>query len=38
MKFHSFCKTLDYGIKFAQKNLTNKNFEKINIKIIISIW
>ena len=29
--------TFDFGIKFTQKNMNEKNFEKINIKIIKSI-
>ena len=37
MKFQSVCRTSNYEIKFAQKNMTDKNFEKINIKIVIHI-
>ena len=37
MKFQSFCRTSDYGTKYAKKNMTDKKFEKVNIKIIISI-
>ena len=37
MKFQSFCRTSNYEIKFAQKNMTDKNFEKINTKIVIHI-
>ena len=36
MKFQSFCGTSDYEAKFA-KNMTDKNFEKINIKAVINI-
>ena len=36
-KFQSFCRTSNYGTKYAQKNMTDKKFEKINIKIVISI-
>ena len=33
-KFTSFCRTSDYETKFAKKkNMTDKKFEKINIKI-----
>ena len=37
MKFQSFCGTSDYETKFAQKNMTDKSFEKINIKVVINI-
>ena len=30
-------RTSDFETKFAQKNMTDKNVEKINIKIVISI-
>ena len=30
-------KTTNFGSKFVQKNMTEKYFEKINIKIVISI-
>ena len=36
-KFESFCRTSDYGTKFAQKNIIYKNFEKIIIEIVINI-
>ena len=36
-KFESICRTSQFGIKFAQKNMNEKNFEKINAKIVISI-
>ena len=36
-KFQPIWKTSNFGIKFAQKNVTNKKFEKINIKIVIGI-
>ena len=29
--------TSDFETKFAQKNMNDKNFEKTNIKIVISI-
>ena len=37
MKFQSIWRTSDFDTKFAQKNMTDKNFEKINIKIVIII-
>ena len=37
IKFQSIWRTLDFGTKFVQKNMTGKNFERINIKIVISI-
>ena len=36
-KFQSIKRTSDFETKFAQKNRTDKNFEKINIKIVISV-
>ena len=36
-KFESIWKTSNFGTKFVQKNMTDKYFEKINAKIIISI-
>ena len=36
-KFQSYCRTSDYGTKFAQKILNDKNFEKTNIKTVICI-
>ena len=37
IKCQSIRKTSDFATKFAQKNMNDKNFEKINVKIIISI-
>ena len=34
-KFHVIWRTSDFGTKLAQKNITDKSFEKINIKIVI---
>ena len=36
-KFQLIQRTPDFGTRFAQKNMNEKNFEKLNIKIIISI-
>ena len=36
-KFQSIWRTSDFETIFAQKYLSDKNFEKINIKIVISI-
>ena len=36
-KFQSIWTTSDFETKFAQKNMTDKNFEKINIKIAYNI-
>ena len=36
-KFQSIGTTSDFGTKFTQNYLNDKNFEKINIKIVISI-
>ena len=36
-KFQSMWRTSDFETKFAQKSITDKNSEKINIKITISI-
>ena len=37
-KFQLIWRTSDFGTKFAQKNVNNKNFGKINIKFKIRIW
>ena len=37
IKFQTFCRTSDYGNKFAQKNMSDKNFGKININIATNI-
>ena len=37
IKFQSIWRTLDFGTIFVQKNMTDKNFEKINIETVISI-
>ena len=34
-KFQLIWRTSDFGTKFAQKNMNNKNFEKRNIKLDI---
>ena len=31
------CRTSAFGTKFAQKNVNENNFEKINVKIVIDI-
>ena len=31
-KFQLTWRTSDFGTKFAQKNMNNRNFEKMNIK------
>ena len=36
-KFQSIWRTSNFETKFAQKSMTDKNSEKINIKIVISI-
>ena len=36
-KFQSVWRTSNFETKFAPKNMTDKNFEKTNIKIVISI-
>ena len=36
-KFQLICRTSDFGTKFAQKNVNNKIFEKINIKFEMKI-
>ena len=36
-KFKSLCKTSDYEPKFAPQNMTDKDFEKANIKIVTTI-
>ena len=35
--FQLIWRASDFGTKFAQKNMNDKNFEKIKIKIVISI-
>ena len=36
-KFQLICRTLDFRTKLAQKNMSDKSFEKITIKILISV-
>ena len=36
-KFHLIWRTSDFGTKFAQKNMSDKSFGKINIKFEIRI-
>ena len=36
-KLQLIWKTSDFGTKFAQKNMSDKKFEKINIKFEIKI-
>ena len=36
-KFQLFWRTSDFGIKFAQKNMSDKIFGKINIKFKMKI-
>ena len=36
-KFQLIWRTSDFGTKFSPKNMSDKNFGKINIKIVISI-
>ena len=36
-KFQLIWKTSDYGTKFAKKNVSDKNFGKINIKLEMKI-
>ena len=36
-KLQSIWKTSNIETKFFQKNMADKNFEKINIKIVISL-
>ena len=36
-KFQSIWRTSDFETKFFPKSMTDKNFEKINFKIVISI-
>ena len=36
-KFQLIWRTSGFGTKLAQKNMNDKHFEKINIKIVISI-
>ena len=35
-QFETIWRTSDFEAKFAQKNMTDKNFEKIDFKIVIS--
>ena len=35
-KFQLIWRTSDYRTKFIQKNMNGKNFEKMNIKIVIT--
>ena len=37
IKFQSFCRISGYGNKFAQKNMSENFFEKINLQFVISI-
>ena len=37
-RFLSIGTTSDFGTKFLQNYMNDKAFEKINIKIVISIW
>ena len=37
-RFHSIGTTSDFGTKFAQNCMNDKIFEKINIKIVVSIY
>ena len=36
-KFQSISKNPEYGTKFPKKDMSDKNFGRINIKIVISI-
>ena len=36
-KFQLICRTSDLGTKFVQKNVSDKNFGKINIKFEMKI-
>ena len=36
-KFQLISRNSDFGTKFVQKNMNDKNFEKISIKLVISI-
>ena len=36
-KIQSIWRTSDFETKFAQKNMADKDFQKITIKIIISV-
>ena len=36
-KFQLIWRTSDFGAQFIQGNMSDKNFEKISIKIVISI-
>ena len=35
--FQSIWKNPDYGSKFAQKNISDKDFGEVNIKVVINI-
>ena len=37
VKSQSICLALDFGTKFVRRKMTDKNFEEINIKIVISM-
>ena len=37
-KFHLIWRTSDFGTKFAQKDMNDKNFEKRNIKFEMRIY
>ena len=37
-KFQLIWRTSDFGTKFAPKNMNEWNFEKINVKIVITIY
>ena len=37
-KFQLIWRTSDFGTKSAQKNMNDKHFEKINVKIVINIY
>ena len=37
-KFQVIWRTSDFGTKFAQQNMNKKFFEKINVKIALSIY
>ena len=36
-KFQIIWRTSDFGTKLAQKSMNDENFDKINVKIVISI-
>ena len=37
VKSQSICRALDFGTKFVRRKMKDKNFEEINIKIVISM-